>query len=211
MENLIIIGAGGCGREVLQWARDINRAVPTWNIKGFLDDDPNALQEKPCGLTILGSPGRYEVEPDDVFVCAIGNGVLRKKVIENLESRGAQFVSVIHPTAVVADTAVLGKSTVLYPFSLISDNARLGDCCIINMYSSVAHDAVLGEYCTVSAHCDITGMCTVGDRVFMGSGARMVPGVKIGSDVFICAGSTVMSRIKEGMKVIGIPAKRAGF
>ena len=79
------------------------------------------------------------------------------------------------------------------------------------MHSTVAHDSVLGEYCTISAHCDITGMCKLGDRVFMGSGARTVPSAKVGSDVFICAGSTVMSRIKDGMKVIGIPAKKAAF
>jgi len=211
MKNLLIIGAGGCGREVLQWVKDINAREPEWRIKGFLDENLHALDGRRCDCGILCTPSKYEVQPDDIFVCAIGNGRTRKRIIEDIESRNGRFTSLIHPTAAVADTAVLGKNIILYPYSFISDNAVVGDGCIINMYSSIAHDVIMGEYCTVSAHCNITGMCLVGDRVFMGSGARMVPGVSVGNDVFICAGSTVMSRVRDGAKVIGTPAKKAGF
>lgn len=211
MKNLLIIGAGGCGREVLQWAKDINRAEKTWNIKGFLDDHSNALDGKKCDVTVVGSTESYQPQSDDVFVCCIGNSVIRKIIIEKMEAKGARFVNIIHPTSVVADSAVLGKGIVLYPYSIISDNAEIGDGCIINMHSTIAHDSTLGEYCTISAHCDVTGMCRLGDRVFMGSGARTVPSSRVGNDVFICAGSTVMSRVKNGMKVIGVPAKKAVF
>lgn len=211
MKNLYIVGAGGCGREVLQWVLDINKITVQWSVKGFLDENLNALNGKVCRYTILDKPSTYKIQADDVFVCAIGDGATRKKVVENLEARGAHFISVVHPTAVVADTAVLGKGTILYPFSLVSDNTRIGNGCIINMFSSVAHDVVMGDYCTVSAHCDITGQCMLGNNVFLGSGAGMVPGVTVGNNVFICAGSTVMSRVKDGIKVIGTPAKKAGF
>ena len=53
MKNLIIIGAGGCGREVLQWAKDINEKGKQWNIKGFIDDDINALNGKICSVEVL--------------------------------------------------------------------------------------------------------------------------------------------------------------
>ncbi len=211
MKNILIIGAGGCGREVLQWIKDINAVSSTWNIKGFIDDNPDALEGLRCDVSVVGSIKNYVPQPDDRFVCCIGNSNVRKQVIENLEARGAVFESVVHPTSIVAESALLGKNVVLYPYSIISDNAELGDGCIINMHSTIAHDSVLGEYCTISAHCDVTGMCRLGDRVFMGSGARTVPGAKVGSDVFVCAGSTVMSRIKDGMKVIGVPAKKAAF
>ena len=211
MKNILIIGAGGCGREVLQWIKDINAISHEWNIKGFLDDDPDALEGLRCDVAVIGDTKSYVPQPDDRFICCVGNSSTRKLIIENMEAKGAEFVNIIHPTSIVADSALLGKATILYPYSIISDNAELGDGCIINMHSTVAHDSVLGEYCTISAHCDITGMCKLGDRVFMGSGARTVPSAKVGSDVFICAGSTVMSRIKDGMKVIGIPAKKAAF
>ena len=196
MYNLLIIGAGGCGREVLQWAKDMNKVAPIWNIKGFLDDNADALNGLRCDVTVIGSTDSYIPQPDDRFVCCIGSSAVRKIIIEKMETKGAVFANIIHPTAIVCESAVLGKATILYPYSIISDNAELGDGCIINMHSTIAHDSKLGEFCTISAHCDVTGMCRLGNRVFMGSGARTVPSAKVGNDVFICAGSTVMSKIK---------------
>ena len=211
MKNLIIIAAGGCGREVLQWARDINKMEKRWVIKGFVDDNPAALDGRICDLKILSSVDDYEIGPEDEFVCCIGNSSIRKKVVEKLQARGAVFTSLIHPSANIAETSRIGEGVIIYPFALISDNAVIGDHSIINMYSSVAHDSVLGQYCTISAHCDVTGACTLGDGVFMGTTSNMVPGTKIGKDVYICAGSTVMARVRDGRKVMGNPAKIIQF
>ncbi len=211
MKNLVIIGAGGCGREVLQWAKDINRAGKRWEIKGFLDDDLDALDGKICSVRVLAKVDEYEIAPNDEFVCCIGNSSTRKCVVDRLKAKGAAFATLIHPNAVVADSSTVGEGTIIYPYALISDNAVVGEGCIINMYSSVAHDSVLGEYCTISAHCDITGMCTLGDRVFMGTTSHVVPGSKIGDDVYICAGSTVMTRVRDGKKMLGNPAKIVRF
>lgn len=217
MKNLIIIGAGGCGREVFQWAKDINRdnmkriGQERWNIKGFIDDDLEVLQDKKCPVPVLTKVDEYEIESNDEFICCIGNGAIRKMIVDKMKAKGAIFVNIIHPTAVVADSCILGEGIIIYPFALISDNAKVGDGCIINMYSSVAHDSNLGEYCTISAHCDITGMCTLGDMVFMGTTSNMVPSSRIGNNVYICAGSTIMSRVKDGAKVLGNPAKIMKF
>lgn len=207
MKDLVIVGAGGCGREVLQWAKDINAVTPKWDIKGFIDDHLDVLDSQDCGVSVIGSIDGYEISPNDVFVCSIGNSAVRKKLVAKLENRGATFTTLVHPTAVVSLTAKLGKGVILYPFSLISDHAVIGDGTIINMYSSVAHDSMLGEFCTISAHCDITGACRLGSYVFMGTTSNMVPGTIIGDDVYICAGSTVMAPVRKGRKVLGNPAK----
>lgn len=211
MKNLVIVAAGGCGREILQWAKDINEVEERWNIKGFIDDNLNALDGLKCSIRVLSTIDAYKVCPDDEFVCCIGNGQIRKMVVEKLKAKGAVFTSLFHPNAIIADSCKIGDGVIIYPYALISDNADIGDGCIINMYSSVAHDSVLGEYCTISAHCDITGMCTLGNRVFMGSSSHIVPASKIGNDVYICAGSTVMSRVRKGNKVLGNPAKIVKF
>ena len=211
MRNLIIIAAGGCGREVLQWVKDINKVEKKWNIKGFIDDNLNALEGKKCDVTILSKVDDYTIDNDDEFVCCIGSSTVRKKVVDKLKAKGAKFTNIVHPNAVIADSCELGEGVIIYPYALISDNAVIGDGCIINMHSSIAHDSTLGEYCTISAHCDITGMCTLGDRVFMGSTSHIVPGSKIGNDVYICAGSTVMARVRDGKKVLGNPAKIINF
>lgn len=211
MKNLVIIAAGGCGREVLQWAKDINEKENRWNIKGFIDDNLQALDGLKCDVPILSTIDDYEIQPDDEFVCCIGNSNVRKMVVEKLRAKGAVFATLVHPNAVIADSCTLGEGVIIYPYALISDNAVIGEQCIINMYSSVAHDSVLGEYCTISAHCDVTGMCKLGDRVFMGTTSNMVPSSKIGDDVYICAGSTVMGRVRGGNKVLGNPAKIVKF
>lgn len=211
MKNLVIIGAGGCGREALQWAKDINRTSGRWNIKGFIDDDLSALDNKICSVAVLAKTDEYEISPDDEFICCIGNSAVRKRITDKMKAKGAVFTTLIHPNAVIADSCVFGEGVIIYPYALISDNAVIGEGCIINMYSSVAHDSVLGEYCTISAHCDVTGMCRLGDRVFMGSTSHVVPGAKIGNDVYVCAGSTVAARVRDGVKVMGNPAKIVKF
>jgi len=209
MKNLIIIGAGGCGREVLQWALDANKREPIWNIKGFLDDNPHALDGKSCAAKIIGTVDGYPLYyPDDEFVCAIGSPAVKRRVVELLKARGAAFANVIHPTAVVSDSAWLGEGVILYPFAIVSPDAAVGDCCIINMHSAVAHDASLDDYCTISAFCDITGNCTLGKGVFMGTGAKLTPGVSVGEKAFICAGSIVFNNVKPETKVLGNPARR---
>lgn len=211
MKNLVIIGAGGCGREVMQWVKDINEVENRWSIKGFLDDDLNALKNKICDVPVLSIIDEYEVCPEDEFVCCIGNSGLRKTVVERLKAKGARFPAIVHPAATIADSCSLGEGVIVYPYALISDNVSIGDGTIINMHSSVAHDSVLGEYCTISAHCDVTGMCTLGDHVFMGTTSHIIPGTIIGNNVYICAGSTVMTRARDGMKMLGNPAKIVKF
>ncbi|MBO6130040.1 MAG: acetyltransferase [Pseudobutyrivibrio sp.] len=211
MKNLVIIAAGGCGREVLQWAKDINKKEKRWKIKGFIDDNLNVLDGLRCDVKVLSTVDEYEIQADDEFICCIGNSRIRRVVVEKLKTKGAIFTTLIHPTASIAETCTLGEGVIVYPYALISDNALIGDQCIINMYSSVAHDSHLGEYCTISAHCDITGMCSLGDEVFMGTTANMVPGSRIGDNVYICAGSTVMGSVRDDNKVLGNPAKIVKF
>lgn len=211
MKNLVLIGAGGCGRETLQWARDMNKLEQRWNIKGFIDDDMYALNEFNCNVPILDTVDGYEIDDNDEFVCCIGDSKIRENVARKLKAKGARFVTMIHPSAIIADNCIIGEGVIIYPYALISDHAEIGDGCIINMYSSVAHDSMLGNFCTISAHCDVTGMCRLGERVFMGTTSNMAPGVKIGNDAYICAGSTVMSRVRDGIKVMGIPARIIKF
>ena len=166
MKNLVLIGAGGCGRETLQWARDINKSEQRWNIKGFIDDDMHALKGFNCNVPILDTVDNYEIEDDDAFICCIGDGKIRENTVKKLKGKGARFVTMIHPSAIIADNCTIGEGVIIYPYALVSDHAKIGDGCIVNMYSSVAHDSLIGDFCTISAHCDVTGMCRLGERSY---------------------------------------------
>lgn len=207
MKRLIIIGAGGCGREVLQWAMDINDKTPRWDFFGFLDYDEHALDDKDCPAAIIGNDDTYLIQEDDEFICAIGDGALREKIMTRMQQRGAQFIHLIHPTAVVARSASLGDGVIVYPYASITTDTTIGKGCIINMNSYIAHDVTMGAFCTISPNCTITGACNIEDHVFIGVGAHVIPSIYIGNHAFICAGSIVLSDVKEYTKVIGNPAK----
>lgn len=208
MKRLIIMAAGGCGREILQWALDMNEKVPRWDFFGFLDYDEHILDGKNSVAAIIGNDDNYEICDNDEFICAVGNGTLREKIINKMEGRGAKFINLIHPTAIIARSVKLGGGVVVYPYSLITADTTIGKGCMINMNCSVAHDVEMGEYCTISPNCNITGMCRIGKHVFMGTGVQIIPAMKVEDGAYICAGSVVMTRVKEGTKVIGNPAKR---
>lgn len=208
MKHLIILGARGCGREVLEWAKDINEIEHRWDRFSFLDYDKSVLAGKRCEAEIIGNEDDYIVKKEDEFVCARGDGKIRKELIEKMEAKGAVFVNIIHPTAIVGDSVRIEGAAILYPNSIISADVNVGKGCIVNMNSVVAHDVTLGEYCTLSNNCDISGGCNIGDHLFMGVNAHIIPYTTVEDNVYICAGSTVMTRVRANSKMIGNPAKR---
>lgn len=208
MKRLVIVGAGGCGREVFSWAKDINRKDMRWAEIEFISDSLTALDGKMCEASIISTVTDYEPKCSDEFVCAIGNGEVRKRIMCELKAKGANFINLIHPTAIVSDSAHLGIGVIVYPYSLVTADATVGDGCIINMHCSVAHDVIMGDFCTISPNCHIAGNCTLSDNVFMGIGSNIIPSIKVGDNAYICAGSTVMTRIKSDSKVIGTPAQK---
>lgn len=210
MKELIIVGAGGFGRELLQWIKDINRIQEKWSIKGFIDDNMNALDNLECDYKVIGSIQNWQPKNNEVFACAIAKPNIKEKVVQVLKSKGASFESIIHPLAIVGDHNYIGEGLIAYPNSCITSNVYIGDF-ITLLCSSIGHDAVVGDYSTISSFCDITGGVNIGKRVFLGSHATIVPGRKIGDDAFVGAGSVVLTHIKKETKVMGNPAKKMLF
>lgn len=210
MKNLIIVGAGGFGRELLQWVKDINSVTPTWNVQGFIDDNPDALKGYECDYDVIGGVTGCQPCRDVRYAMAIANPSTKERVSREMVSKGARFTSIIHPTAFVSDHVRIGEALVMYPNSGINVNVTIGDFVTI-LSSGVGHDATIGDYCTISSYCDITGRVTLGKRVFMGSHVTTTPGRRIGDDVFVAAGSVVMTNVRTGYRVYGNPAHKMDF
>lgn len=210
LKDLIIVGAGGFGRELLQWIKDINKVTLTWRIKGFIDDNKQALTGLQCDYTVIGSIKEWEPKSNEIFICAIANPRIKEQVVSSLKSRGAVFGSVIHPRAIIGDHNRVGEGLVAYPNSCITNNVEIGDFVTL-LSSSIGHDAKVDDYSTISSYCDITGNVKIGRRVFLGSHVTIIPGRKIGNDAYLGAGSVVVTHIKENTKVMGNPAKKLLF
>lgn len=208
MKELIIVGAGGFGRELLQWVKDINAQKPTWKIKGFLDDNPDALKGIACDYEVMGSIVDWNPSPQEEFACAIAAPDIKEKVVMRLKGKGAQFATIIHPTARIAEFVELGEGFVAYPGAGVHPNATVGAFVTLLTMSTIGHDAEVGDFCTTSSYCDITGGVRLEDHVFLGSSVAIVPGRKIGRHASIAAGSVVITNVREGTKVMGNPAQK---
>ena len=210
MKDLIIVGAGGHGREVLEWVMDINIDNPTWNVLGFIDDNLNKLDAKnsKCNYKIIGNIADWKIEKNQYFALGIASPVIKEKVTKLLMDRGAEFAPVIHPTARIAESATYGIGFVAYPNSGIGPDAYVGDFVTL-LSSKIGHDACVGDYTTISSHCGVNGDVILGKRVFLGSHAAIVPNKRIGDDVYVGLGSVVINDVENNIKVFGNPARRA--
>jgi sugar O-acyltransferase (sialic acid O-acetyltransferase NeuD family) len=207
-ERLILVGAGGFGRELINWSNDAAAATGALPITAFLDASAHALDKFNYGLEYLGPIEAYQPQHGDRLVMAIGDPLDKKRIAVELLAKGAQFATLVHPSAVVARSAVLGVGTVICPQAVISADVTLGDFVAVNALSGVGHDVVVGDYSTLSAHVDLTGWVKVGEACFFGTGARVLPKVVIGNEARVGAGATVFRDVPVGAVMFTMPAKK---
>lgn len=209
MKNLIIIGAGSFGREVLEYVVDIeNKCINDWKMYGFLDDNPNALNEYNVGYPIIDSLRDYKPRDNDIFVSAFGDGKDRVKYANIIRERGGKFTSIIHPTARILHRVRIGEGSIISFDTLIANDTECGDFLYLNYGGVVGHDNHLGTGCTLNSYCITNGHCTLGDYVYMGAHAVIVPGKKVGNNSRIAAGAAVFKNIKDNITVFGNPARK---
>ena len=92
MKKLIIIGASAMGRETYDYARDCKIEV-----KGFLDSRKTILDNYEGYPRIIGPVDEYTPCAEDVFICAIGDPVQKRRYCEEIAAKGGQFISIVHP------------------------------------------------------------------------------------------------------------------
>ena len=210
--RLLIVGAGGFGREVLGWALGIPAGSRDWTAAGFLDANTEALRGYPCEYPILGDPATYNPGSRDVFVPAVADPATKLRICRTLKARGARFASLVHPSVILGPACRIGAGCVLCPRVTLTTNVTFGEFVTVNVYSGFGHDSIVGDGCTISSHVDVTGAVRLGEGVFLGSHATVLPRVEVGAYAVIGAGSAVVRNVPPGATVMGVPAKQvAGF
>ncbi|MDR5829796.1 acetyltransferase [Caballeronia sp. LP006] len=210
IRNLIIVGAGALGREVLVWSQQAIAAGTPWKVKGFLDSRTDMLDGFACGAPIIGSPEAYLPLDDDIFLCAIGDPSQKRAYVTLLEDKGAEFGILVHPTALVGRDVKLGAGSIICPFTQMSCDIDVGRHVFIGTHSSVAHDTSIGSYTQICGACQLNGHVNVGEEVFIASSATLLPKCNVGDRAYVGAGSVVLRRVKARTKVFGNPAMVIG-
>lgn len=215
-KNLLIVGAGGFGREVYSMLLNHPDNGEKWRIKGFLDDGKfNAnLSNDPLmtyDVKVINNIDEYKVEKNDAFIIAIGEPRIKEVIVSKLRIKEVEFFSFIHPSATIGLNVNMGKGVIVCPNVTITCDINIGDFVTVNANSTIGHDSKIGDYSTLSGHCDVTGYCELGKSVFMGSHASVVPKTKVENYAVIGAGSLGIRKVKAHTTILGVPGKKINY
>ena len=208
LKHLIIIGVGGFAREVYWHAQDSLGYGTEWDLKGFLDGDVklDAEEYKKLKLPVLGGVNTYEIQEDDVFICAIGKSAIRRKMVEIMLEKGAEFITLIHRTAIIHGNASIGKGVIISPHVLIHDYAIIGDYTVVNVRTGIGHDSTIGKFVDVMGGVGLNGYVSIDEGAFLADGALVMSHGIVERGAYVGARSVVFKRVKAGTKVFGMPA-----
>lgn len=206
--NLIIIGAGGLGREVYSWLSQELEEKQDFAIKGFIDDNPNSLDEYDYPIKIIGTIADYCPKPEERLVLSILDPNMKKKIVKSLSQRGAKFYKLIHPSSILGTNVKIGKGCVICPNCILTNDIKIGDFVFINTNSTIGHDTIIGDFTSINGNVDITGEVKIGKECLFGVGAKVIPGRTIGDNVVIGAGSVVIRNFGSNFTIFGNPAKK---
>jgi sugar O-acyltransferase (sialic acid O-acetyltransferase NeuD family) len=207
MLDLVIVGAGGFGRELYEMLWDAF-SPEQYRLKGFLAQDDGRLAQHGIEARVLADPEEYTPAATDRFLLAIGQMEARRRAVEALTGRGGQFVSLIHPLARVARTARVAAGAVIYPFAVVSNNASLATCVHLNYYASVGHDCCLGRYCLLAPYATLNGFVQLADEVYVSTHATVAPGRRLGYRCKLSANSACMQDAAENSLIFGVPGRQ---
>ena len=206
MKNLIIVGAGGFGREMFAAALGAVGYGTEFAVGGFLDDNPRALDSFGGYPKVISSPREYEPSCNDVFITAVGSIQLRRDLVAAIESRGGVFVSVIHKTAFIGVNVKISSGSFIAPGVSLTSDISIGSHVCVFHNASVGNDTVIGDYSHVYAQCAIGGAVKIGTGVSIYPGAVVTPRRKVGDGAVIGALSAVFADVPPDMRVLGNPA-----
>jgi sugar O-acyltransferase (sialic acid O-acetyltransferase NeuD family) len=210
---LVVVGAGGFGRETIDVILAINRkrSTPEFDLLGVVDSHPS-----PTNLTqleLLGVPWLGTVEewlaagPAANYVIGIGNPVVRDRVVAMFAAKGLNAATLIHPAAVVGSLSVVGVGSVVCAGAQISTNVALGDHVHVNPSVTIGHDSKIFDFASINPGAIVSGDVIVGSRVLIGAGAVVLQGLRIGDGAVIGASACVVKDVGSNQTVKGVPAR----
>lgn len=213
-QDLVIVGAGGLGREV-KWLIDrINQNniekghMGVWNLIGFMDDSIS-VGTLVADAPILGnSDWLLKRKIPTSVTCAIGSSSIRKKVIEKLKKNTMlKFPNLIDPSIIMSERVKIGKGNILCVGGILTVDITIGDFTILNPGCTIAHDVNLDSFVTLYPSAHLSGCVHVGMQAEIGTGCHVIQGKSIGRETIVGAGAIVIRDLPDNCTAVGCPAR----
>ena len=212
MQDIVIIGAGGVGKEVALLIEQINMRTPTWNLIGFIDDNSILHGTQINGYTVLGGIEYLNnINSNVSTVCAIANYRVKRNIINSLNNQNINFANVIHPDVYISDTNLIGEGVIIYSGVIMTTNVNIGNHVIISPKCGIGHEAEIQDYVSLLWNVNVSGNVVIGEGVLIGTGATIIQNKVVGKESIIGAGAVVIDEIPSGCTVVGVPAKVIKF
>ena len=209
MEEIIIIGAGGFGREVKMLIDQINFRSKKFKLLGFIDESINKGRIV-NGIEVLGDISYLEGITTKVnLALAIGNPILRKEIFDKIgKNNNLFFPTLIHPGVIIGDDNVnIGLGCIICAGCILTVNIKIENFVILNLATTVGHDSELMNFSSIMPSVNISGECKIEENVYVGTGAKIINKVNVGKNTIIGAGRVVTKSLPSNCTAVGIPAK----
>lgn len=212
MKKIVVVGAGGFGREVKTLIDAINGNTAEYDFLGFYDD--NLEKGKIInGFPVLGTVRDLNLQDETIFVAfGIGEPKIKKNLVCQLNNSNLQFPTLIHPSCFISsDSVSIGKGTLICAGTIITCNIIIEDFVTLNLMCTVGHDTHIKKYCSFMPSVNISGEVAIHESVYVGTGAKIINRLEIGSNTIVGAGAVVSKSLPENCTAVGIPAKPIKF
>ncbi len=206
MYPVLIVGAGGWGREVLAQMQGDPDHGKVWSISGFLDNRADILDVFGVDVPIVGDPLSYQRKREEAFVCAVGDPHARHRYTQPLLSQGAEFIT-IRTNAYLSPRVRMGRGCFICHRVQLSPDVQLGEFVNIHSNTLLGHDVQVGAFAQIGAMVFVGGGVSIGNFVTIHPHATIIPGIRVGKGATVGAGAVVVKDVPDGATVFGNPAR----
>ena len=202
-EKIYILGAGNMAKTTLSIYKALDKFD---NVQGFIEENCKKKGMEINGKSVMDASIIETLTKNSIFIGAMGLP-MRKRWIEEIESKGFDFDIVVHPSVIMGDSIDVARGCIISPGVIFTQDIRIGRHSIAHVNSTFNHNCVIGDFVTVCPGVNIAGNVRIGDGCWIGIGATIIHKVSIGKGSFVGAGAVVTKDIPENTLAVGLPAK----